>query len=129
MLSVEPTGFGTGDKELTAVSVGASIRHGKYTGLGMSQLEVLVFKSGAVDRFAAGAVMVGEITTLAHEIRYDPVEAASLVTEASLSGAEGAEILRRLGNNVLPQLKNRVTADECSRSRCLRFSRIQLSIA
>lgn len=74
----------------------------------MGQLEVLVFKSRAVDGFAAGAVMVGEITALAHEVRYDPVEAASLVTKASLSGAESAEILRRLGNNILPQLENHV---------------------
>lgn len=105
MLSVEPTGFGTGDKELTAVSVGASVCHGEYAGLGMGQLKVLVLESRAVDGFAAGAVMVGEITTLAHEIRYDPVETATLVTEALISGAERAEILRRLGHNIPPQLE------------------------
>lgn len=106
MLSIEPTSFGTGDKELTAISVGASVRHRKYSGLSVSQLEVLVLESRAIDGFAAGAVMVGEITTLAHEIRYDPVEAATLVTEAFLAGTESAEILRRLGNNILPQLEN-----------------------
>lgn len=129
MLSVEITGFGSGDKELAAVSIGPSIRHGKYTRLAVSKPEVLVFESGAIDGFTASAVMISEITTLAHEIRYDPVEAASLVTKAFLSGTESAEILHRLGNNVSPQLENRIMADECSSSRCSCFSHIQLSIA
>lgn len=78
----------------------------------MSQLEVFVLEPGAVDGLAAGAVVVGEITTLTHEVRDHPVETATLVSETLLSGTKRAEVLRRLGDNILPQLehyrKNRI---------------------
>lgn len=44
----------------------------------MSQLEVLVSEFLAVDRLAAGAVEVGEVATLAHEVRDHAVETAAL---------------------------------------------------
>lgn len=72
----------------------------------MSQLEVLVLEPGAIDGLSASAVVVGEITTLAHEIRNHPVETTTLVAETLLSGTKRAEVLRRLGDNILPQLES-----------------------
>jgi hypothetical protein len=43
------------------------------------QSEVLIGERAAVDGFAAGAVIVGEVTALAHELRDDAVEAAPQV--------------------------------------------------
>lgn len=106
MLSIKPTGLSAGDKELTAIGVGSSVRHRKYSGLGMSKLKVLVLEPGAINRFTTSTVVIGEIATLAHEVRDHPVETATLVAKTLLSGAESAKILRRLRDNILPQLKN-----------------------
>lgn len=108
MFSVEPTGFGTRDKELAAVGVGAGISHRENARLGMSQLEVFIFKPGPINRFATGAVVISKITTLAHEIRNHPMEAATLVTETLFSGAQGTKVLCCLRNDIFPQLKTRI---------------------
>ena len=50
-------------------------------------------------------VATGEVTTLEHELGDDAVELGVLVTEALLAGAEGAEVLDRLGNDIVEQLK------------------------
>ena len=49
---------------LGAVGVGTSVGHGEDSGAGVSELEVLVLEFVAVDRFASGAVVVGEVTAL-----------------------------------------------------------------
>ncbi len=49
--------------------------------------EVLVLERAAIDGLAAGAVVVSEVTTLAHEARDHPVKDWALVTEAFLPGA------------------------------------------
>jgi hypothetical protein len=61
----------------------------------------------AVDALAAGAVAGGEVAALAHEVLDDAVEGGALVVErlaglahALLAGAEGAEVLGRLGHDV-----------------------------
>lgn len=105
MFSIEPTGLGTSNKELAAIGVGASIRHREYTRLGMSQLEILVLESRTVDGFTTSTIMVGKVTTLAHEIRNHPMEAATLVTKALFSGAKSTEVLCRFGDNFASQLK------------------------
>lgn len=106
MFSIKPTGLGAGDKELAAVGVGAGICHREYTRLGMGQLEVLVFEPRTINGFATSTVVVGEVTTLTHEIWNHPVEAAALVAETLLTRAQSTEVFRRLGDNILPQLKN-----------------------
>ena len=42
--------------------------------------------------------MVGEVTTLAHELGDDAVEARALEAEALLHSAKGAEVLAGLGD-------------------------------
>ena len=58
----------------------------------MLQREVLVSKLGPIDALAASAVVIGEVTTLAHEFRNNSVEYRALVTEALLTSAKSAEV-------------------------------------
>ena len=55
--------------------------------------EVFIIKLLPVDGFASGAVVVGEVAGLTHELGDDAVEAAPFEAEAFLVGAEAAEIL------------------------------------
>lgn len=82
----------------------------------MLELKVLVLKLLAVDGLAAGAVASGEVTTLDHELLDDTVEARTLVVEglarlskALLACAEGAEVLRGLGHDIVVQLQHDTT--------------------
>ena len=55
--------------------------------------KVFIVKLLPVDGLAPGAVVVGEVTALAHELGDDAVEAAALEAKALLVGAQAAEIL------------------------------------
>ncbi len=75
----------------------------------MLQLKVLVLELSAVDRLAAGAVVVGEVAALAHEVPDDAVEGAVLEAEPLLHRAQGTEILRGPGNDVSAELHRDAT--------------------
>lgn len=53
----------------------------------MLQDKVFIIKLPAIDGLSAGAVVVGEISSLAHELRDDAVEAAALEAKAFLMRA------------------------------------------
>jgi len=110
VLAIEPGGDDGGDEELGAVRVWAGIGHGEETGLGVSELEVLILKLLAVDGFAAGAVATGEVTALEHEVRDDTMELGSRVSEAHLTCAEGDKVLHRLGDDIVVELEVDATA-------------------
>lgn len=55
--------------------------------------KVFIVKLSPVDGLPASAVVVGEVAPLTHELRYDAMEAASLVAEAFLMCAQTAEVL------------------------------------
>lgn len=93
-----------GDEELRAVGVRAAVSHRQHAWLGVLQLEVLVLELGAVDRLAAGAVVVGEVATLQHEARNHTVERAALKAEAFLLRAQSAEVLGRLRHDIRAEL-------------------------
>ena len=122
----------TGDEELRAVGVGASVGHREESRLGVLEGElkegrgrekgamrilpvrnpgederthVLVGELGAVDRLSASSVVVGEVTALEHELGDDAVEARAGVAKAVLAGAELAEVTGRLGNDVVVELE------------------------
>ena len=93
MSAVEPGRNDRGDEELGAVGVLASVGHREDTGLGVLQLEVLIWivpistsnrqrritatltlELLAVDRLSTGTVTAGEVATLEHEVGDDTVE-------------------------------------------------------
>ena len=100
MLAVEPRSGNRAEEELRAVGVGAGIGHAQHAGAGVLELEILVGELLPVDRFSAGAVVVGEVTALTHELGDHAVERRALVAESLLAGAEGAEVLCRLRHHV-----------------------------
>ena len=99
-----PGGLDGADEELTSVGVGTSVGHAQYTGLGVLEHEVLISKLGSVDALASSSIVVGEVTTLAHESWDHTVEAGSLVPKSLLSGAEGSEVLSGLWHNIGTEL-------------------------
>ena len=69
----------------------------------MLEVEVLVFKLHAVDRFTSGAVSAGKISTLGHKAWNDSVEGGALkvkrlalCTHSLLTCAEGTKVFRSL---------------------------------
>merc|ERR1739847_205645 len=79
--SVEPRGLNSADEELRPVGVLAGVGRGKDACAGVSFLEVLVLELHAVDGLSSGAVVVGEVATLAHELWDHAVEGAPLVVQ------------------------------------------------
>jgi len=73
------------------------------------QSEVLVFEFVSVDRFSASTVVIGEVTTLTHEVGDDAVECRTLVTIALLASAQCTEILAGLRNDIGTKLNNDAT--------------------
>lgn len=62
----------------------------------MLQDKVFIIELAAVDGLAPGAVVVGEVATLAHKLRDDAMEAAALVAKSFLVCAQAAEVLCRV---------------------------------
>lgn len=77
--SIQPAGLLGGDEELRSVGVLASVGHAQPAGAIVLQLEVLILEALAVDGATAGAVALGEVTALDHEVLDDAVELAALV--------------------------------------------------
>lgn len=70
----------------------------------MLQVEVLIFKLASVDGLSASAVVVGEVSTLAHELGNNAVENRPPVPETSFASAQSTEVLGRLRNNIVTEL-------------------------
>mmetsp|Transcript_33279 Transcript_33279/g.87574 ORF Transcript_33279/g.87574 Transcript_33279/m.87574 type:complete len:232 (+) Transcript_33279:470-1165(+) len=104
VLAIEPGRLCRAQKELRAVGAWACIGHREDARTRVLQLEVFVGKLLAVNRLAAGAVMVGEITTLAHEVGDYAVERALLVALALVPQAQLPKVFGRLRHSILAQL-------------------------
>ena len=120
MLSVEPAGLGGAEEELGAVGVGASVGHGEDSGPGVLQLEVLILELVAVDGLAPGAVVVGEVSALAHEVGDHAVEGGVSEAEALLAGTEGAEVLGGAGNHITAELEEKKNIYNSWSGKCVR---------
>lgn len=71
----------------------------------MFQLEVLIFELVPVNALAPGTIVIGEVTSLAHETGNYPVETAALVAKALLVCAQGAEVLGSLRDHISTKLQ------------------------
>lgn len=114
VFAVQPVRFICGDEELGAVGVWSRVGHGQLscvqhkvcllthsiysltrhqaqqsvttvlTWSRVLQDKVFIVKLAAVDGLAPGAVVVGEVTSLAHKLRDDAMKAATFVAKAFL---------------------------------------------
>jgi len=69
-------------------TIGSGVGHGQNSGTGVRKCKVLVCELGSVDGFSTCSVVVGEITSLAHESGDDTVETGSLESESLFSGTQ-----------------------------------------
>lgn len=93
-----------------------SIGHGEKERLLMLDREAFVVELVAVDGFAAGAIALGKVTTLDHELLDDAVEEGALemeglagATDALFTSAERAEVFGRLGDKIIVELHDDAT--------------------
>ena len=128
MLAVQPGGLSSAQEELGSVGSGSSVCHREDSGSSVLcgkkcckcnnknklykviitasktcpylQVEVLVGELLSVDRLSSGTVVVGEVSTLAHESGDHTVEGACGESESLLSSAQGTEVLSGLRHNV-----------------------------
>lgn len=61
-------------------------------------------------------VAAGEVTALEHELRDDTVELAALVAKALLAGAESAEVLNGLRDDIVVELEVDAALASCTMS-------------
>jgi hypothetical protein len=75
----------------------------------MLEGEVLILKLISIDGLSSSAIVVGEISALAHEVGDDTVESASLITKSLLSCAQSTEVFCCLRDNIGAKLKQTTT--------------------
>ena len=71
----------------------------------MFQLKVLIFELGSVNALASGTIVIGEVTSLAHEAGNYPVETAAFVAKALFVCAQDTEVLGSLWDNISTKLQ------------------------
>lgn len=67
----------------------------------MLQGEVFILEFISVDGFSTSAVMVGEITTLTHEVWNHAVECGIFVAKTFLAGAQSTEVFASLRHYII----------------------------
>merc|ERR1711997_347833 len=103
MLPIQPLGLDSGDEELRAVGVLASIGHRQPAGALVLQSEVLVLELVPVDRLSASSVSSGEVSALEHEVLDDSMEGAALVSLRLLPGGQRGKVLHSSGHHISKQ--------------------------
>uniref|UniRef100_A0A3B4A1P8 Uncharacterized protein n=1 Tax=Periophthalmus magnuspinnatus TaxID=409849 RepID=A0A3B4A1P8_9GOBI len=74
MFTIQPIRFVICDEELRTICICTETYH---TWACVFQDKVFIFKLFSIDGFATSAIVVGEVTSLAHELRDDSVETAT----------------------------------------------------
>lgn len=67
----------------------------------MLQGEVFILEFIAIDGFSSSAIVIGEITTLAHEVWNHAVECGVFVSKTLLAGAQSTEVFGSLRNYII----------------------------
>jgi hypothetical protein len=93
MLSIQPRRLCGAEEELRSIGSGTRIGHRQDARSSVLQLEVFIRELCTINRLSTRSVVVGEVPSLAHEVRNDTVERRALVTEALLTSAQSTEIL------------------------------------
>lgn len=123
MTVVQPGSFHGRNEELWAIRVWSSVGlrkkvmlvtsvlqyaestyHWQCAWCEMLQGEVLILELVAIDGFATSAIVIGEITTLAHEVWNHAVECWVFVAETLLAGAQGTEVFACLWYHISTEL-------------------------
>merc|ERR1712188_274131 len=93
----------------------------------MVQSKILIRKVVTIDRHATGAITLGDIASLHHEPRYDPVDSGTLIVhglplferfesssqDTFLASAHAAKIFGRFGRNVCEELNFDTAVELC----------------
>jgi len=82
VLPIQPVGLHRGDEELRSIGVGAGVGHGEEARRAVLHQEVLIVELWPVDRLTSSAIKVLKVSSLEHEVRYDPVEDSAAVGES-----------------------------------------------
>lgn len=107
VLAIEPLGFDGRDEELRSVCVRPCVGHAQQAWSIMHELKRLILELLAVNAFTAGTIAAGEVATLEHELRDDPVEEATfevkilsfaILSFSFFAGAQSAEVFGRTRN-------------------------------
>ncbi|KAI3750541.1 hypothetical protein L2E82_21182 [Cichorium intybus] len=69
VLAVDPLGLSGANEKLRIVGVWTGVSHGEDSRTGVLLNEILICELVVVNRFSAGSVNSGEISSLAHEIQ------------------------------------------------------------
>ena len=104
MRPIQPSRLCSAEEELAPIGVGPCVGHTQHPGSSVHKLKVLVLELVAVDALPPRTVVVSEVPALAHEVRYDAVEATLLEPETLGVGAESEEVGSSLGDDVLFKL-------------------------
>jgi len=106
VFTIQPLGLGGTKEKLAAVCVRPGVGHGKDSWSCVLEGEVFIWELVSIDGFASSSVVVGEVTSLTHEVGNDSVEGGLLEAEPLLASAESTEVLGCLRDYVLTQLHN-----------------------
>uniref|UniRef100_A0A8C0ZRU3 Uncharacterized protein n=1 Tax=Castor canadensis TaxID=51338 RepID=A0A8C0ZRU3_CASCN len=79
MFPIQPITLGAGDKELTAICTRTTVCHGKQAWR-MSKFKIFICKWPPINTGNSSTISINKISTLNHEILYDPVESAPFVS-------------------------------------------------
>uniref|UniRef100_A0A8C7XGX6 Uncharacterized protein n=1 Tax=Oryzias sinensis TaxID=183150 RepID=A0A8C7XGX6_9TELE len=94
VFAIQPVCLVIRDEELRSVRVWSRVGHGEMlTWSRVFEDEVFIVKLSPVDGLPASAVVVGEVAPLTHELRYNAMEAASLVQQWPLSWLSTVEMV------------------------------------
>lgn len=102
---VQPSCLHGCDEELGSICVRTSVGHRHDAGSSVLQGEVFILEFISIDGLASSAVVVGEVTALAHEVRDDAMESRALESVALLAGAQSTEVFACLRSNIGAKLK------------------------